>query len=291
MIVQDYHIRFITPCFLGGADAGKAELRASSIRGQLRWWFRCLGGNLEEEDFLFGSVRENAHHSSKIVVRIAEMTHYGDPNWYKSIPAQGMQPLTYLLGFFCGRTGRLSPKGGIPPGSSSMVRLYFKAAPSPKLNGAVRAFFSLGAMGFRATRGAGAICSTEHCLTSSGWDDLVSMLKVAGFHVALYKQTFPDWVKLLWFGGGLLKDQLRGRDGLGIKAGNRGGLANPLGSASPRQSSVLHLRPVMINDSLRLCLIEAPHHKILGLQAMNANGRNGSIIERLRGNLDMQWDA
>ena len=37
--------KLITPAFCGGAiPETQAESRAPSIRGQLRWWFRVLGG-------------------------------------------------------------------------------------------------------------------------------------------------------------------------------------------------------------------------------------------------------
>jgi CRISPR-associated protein Cmr1 len=58
-------VEFVTPCFLGGADnATLAEWRVPSVRGQLRWWYRCIagghyGGDLtrtrEGEVRLFGS--------------------------------------------------------------------------------------------------------------------------------------------------------------------------------------------------------------------------------------------
>ncbi|TAE90912.1 MAG: type III-B CRISPR module RAMP protein Cmr1 [Verrucomicrobia bacterium] len=44
MIISHYQLEIITPCFCAGADQGIAEIRAASIRGQLRWWFRVLGG-------------------------------------------------------------------------------------------------------------------------------------------------------------------------------------------------------------------------------------------------------
>lgn len=41
----ELRLEFITPCFLGGANSDRAaEWRASSIRGQLRWWLRAVAG-------------------------------------------------------------------------------------------------------------------------------------------------------------------------------------------------------------------------------------------------------
>ncbi|MCL2104631.1 MAG: type III-B CRISPR module RAMP protein Cmr1 [Kiritimatiellaeota bacterium] len=44
MILYTNRLSFITPTFLAGANQNTPEIRASSIRGQLRWWFRVLGG-------------------------------------------------------------------------------------------------------------------------------------------------------------------------------------------------------------------------------------------------------
>jgi CRISPR-associated protein Cmr1 len=60
---ETFKVEIVTPCFLGGAR-GTAEWRSASIRGQLRWWFRAVGGTQwrgdldhvrREEARLFGS--------------------------------------------------------------------------------------------------------------------------------------------------------------------------------------------------------------------------------------------
>ncbi len=56
MIIKTYNIELLTPCFCAGADQTKAEIRAPSIRGQLRWWFRALGGTPQGEKEVFGGV-------------------------------------------------------------------------------------------------------------------------------------------------------------------------------------------------------------------------------------------
>ena len=39
---QEFEVEIVTPLFLGGADPNKAELRAPSIKGALRFWWRAL---------------------------------------------------------------------------------------------------------------------------------------------------------------------------------------------------------------------------------------------------------
>ncbi len=74
-----YHATFtlesITPIFMRGADQGKAEIRASSIKGLMRWWFRALAGSYfgddveglrEAENFVFGSTERKSHVSVEL---------------------------------------------------------------------------------------------------------------------------------------------------------------------------------------------------------------------------------
>lgn len=283
METRVYHIAFLTPCFCAGAEQTRAELRPSAIRGQLRWWFRCLGGTPAEEQDVFGGVHGDNPTASTFSIRVRVKPNDGFKDWHLQIPKQGVEDArAYLLGFFCGRTGRLQTNdGALPPGSKAVLQVTFKRPPSPKLEQALRIFFSIGALGFRATRAAGAFATVapQQALTTQGWKDIASELRAAGFHVALLAADFNvDWVSLIRFAGDLLKNKLRGRDGLDIGAGRNGTKPNALGSAEPRQASVLHLRPVRIDGRLRLALIEAPHARILGQPARRAHGNRASII-------------
>ncbi len=279
MIRRTYDIEFLTPCFCAGAEQTHAELRAASIRGQLRWWFRCLGGSPAEEREVFGGVHGKNPTASYLAIRVTKQPQGGEKDWHNKIPQQGAGPKAYLLGFFCGRTGRLNYSGAIPPGSKATVEVMCKRSPSQRLEQTLRIFFSIGALGFRATRAAGALASKQHALTIQTWEALAEQLRGAGFQVALLKEAFgSDWVRLLQFAGDLLKNKLRGGAGLGLGAGRGGTNPNALGSADPRQASVLHLRPVRIDNQLRLALIEAPHQRILGQPARRAHGNRGSII-------------
>ncbi len=71
----------ITRCFAGGAEPEKqAEIRVPAIRGQLRWWFRVLGGFAslarqpvrEQEEFIFGSAAGGAGKASRLIVRVKQ---------------------------------------------------------------------------------------------------------------------------------------------------------------------------------------------------------------------------
>lgn len=45
-----FHCKVITPMFLAGADGQTPELRAPSIKGAMRFWWRALNGHLVEKD-------------------------------------------------------------------------------------------------------------------------------------------------------------------------------------------------------------------------------------------------
>ena len=276
---RPYEIEFLTPCFCAGAEQARAELRPASIRGQLRWWFRCLGGTHAEEHAVFGGVHGDSLAASTVAVRVLRQPHGGQKDWPAQIPQQGVAPRAYLLGFFCGRTGRLNSNGALPPGSNAMIEVTFKRPPTERFEQTLRVFFSIGALGFRTTRAAGALASDRHSLSQESWNELSAELHAAGFQVALVDQDFgADWVRVLGYAGDFLKNKLRGRDGLGIGAGRNGSTANALGSAEPRQASVLHLRPVRLAGQMRLALLEAPHQRILGQPARRAHDNRGSIL-------------
>lgn len=280
MITRLYHIEFLTPAFCAGADQTKAELRPSSLRGALRWWFRALGGSLQEEEFWFGSVRLNHIGASRLTVRVQTQPAGGHVDWHKSIQPREMDRSAYLLGFFCDRTRRLQSNGAIPPGSKATVAVILHRPASELINLTLQTFFSIGGFGFRATRTAGSLEATEHRLTQDSWNTLTGKLETVGFRTALLHAPHASWIKVVDAAGSLLKHRIRSKsDGLGISAGKNGTTPNALGSASPRQASVLHFRAVRIDGLLRLALLEPPHNRILGQRALRAHGSRGSIIQ------------
>lgn len=71
-----FEIETITPMFLSGADQGKAELRAASIKGLLRFWWRALQAESDlnnlraRESAIFGSSDEKKGGGSSFAIRI-----------------------------------------------------------------------------------------------------------------------------------------------------------------------------------------------------------------------------
>ncbi len=69
-----FECEVITPMFLGGADGKSAELRAPSIKGALRFWWRAMNGHLplkdlhEREAEIFGGGGDKGKRSQVIVM-------------------------------------------------------------------------------------------------------------------------------------------------------------------------------------------------------------------------------
>lgn len=75
MLVAGFECQLITPLFMAGADQGRAELRAPSIKGAIRWWFRAmmggvLGDNIPQLHRLESRVFGSTDAGSPISVRI-----------------------------------------------------------------------------------------------------------------------------------------------------------------------------------------------------------------------------
>lgn len=71
-----FEIETITPMFLAGAEQGKAELRAASLKGLLRFWWRALQAESDieklrnRESQIFGSSDEKLGGGSSFSIRI-----------------------------------------------------------------------------------------------------------------------------------------------------------------------------------------------------------------------------
>ena len=271
MRTRTFTLEFLTPCFCAGADQTHAELRPSAIRGQLRWWFRAIGGSAQEESVVFGGVTEPNASASLIQIRAMSLPGDGENGWWKAIEPTGISPSAYLLGFFCGKK-RLQPNGALAPKSRAKLHLQYGQLPNAsveeKLEKSIHLFLYMGAIGYRITRTAGAFATVEKPLSQASFSELTQFLSDKGFRTELDPKQFVSWPELVWHSGQMLKNRFR--KGMGISAGRNGTSANPLGSATPRQASILHFRPIRLDGQLRLLLIEAPHQRILGIDAQRS---------------------
>lgn len=172
MKAETFHLELITPCFCAGAEPDQqAEIRAPSIRGQLRWWFRTLGGFRslasmsvrEQEAMIFGSTAGNDGTAGKLVVRLAscrvadavrdgqEIGHrsFSDPA-YLTFPIQTRERLGQKVGY--------NGRGVLLEGNFALQLLWRGDSTHwPGMEALVSIFAHLGALGFRGRRAMGAL--------------------------------------------------------------------------------------------------------------------------------------
>lgn len=142
--MSTYRLEFITPLFSRGAYEDRPEVRPASIRGQLHWWFRALGGQSQDENAIFGSVHGGAT-ASKIVVRVSSVV--GNIGRVNTLPHKNGD--------------QASPKTAFQTGTHFDLHILTRLG---GLKGSLLAAFDrtleswllLGTLGLRGTRAAGS---------------------------------------------------------------------------------------------------------------------------------------
>lgn len=275
----NYHLEFITPCFCAGANQAVAELRPTSIRGKLRWWFRIVGGTSEEEAEIFGSIHGGGYASS-LIVRVQQ---HGLLQKWQPIQLFRESNTGYLL-YFAEKSAdgaRWVAGGALPIGSNFDLQLLWRRPVGKSAKGAfdlaLDCFLMFGSLGLRATRGLGTFVCAEVPFSPAGFEDVVARVK----------HRSPQFIAEMGiFSGGqsqlldALGAQLRGLR-IGYSAGRQGqSNPTPLGSSSrPRQTSAVYLRPVRESgDRYRLVVFEAPGEKVLGLESRRGAPRLGNGV-------------
>jgi CRISPR/Cas system CMR-associated protein Cmr1 (group 7 of RAMP superfamily) len=147
-------IKFLTPMFCRGAYQDTPELRAPSIRGMVRWWFRALGGTRDEEKEIFGGLNRFGERTrgkaiaSRLVVRVSSLQTkraVPDPLTLPHKQArQGSPQAAFAAGgrFLVQVSSRL---GGLSPGLAQ------------KVTRSLEVWLLLGALGLRANRAGGSV--------------------------------------------------------------------------------------------------------------------------------------
>ncbi len=284
MKTQPYNLTFITPCFCAGADQAAAEIRAPAIRGQLRWWFRALGGTAEMEGRLFGSVAENKAGASIVMLR-TRLIQQGIPwppfpmkmgtdgayiwyfasvasdkkRWWKTPPGKGNQP-----------PGSLNPLGHLPPGSRFELQITLRKALPQKEEAlwqdTLEATLRFGGVGMRSTRGMGAwYCESYSPDLAETMAAAKRLLEPRGFVVRFRDTAFRRWEDAVFDAEKWLKSDLRKE----FNANRRP--ESPLGGIRDnpkfRQTSAVYLRPIVVKAGYGLLIFEAPHIRVLAPEA------------------------
>lgn len=273
MSPKTYHLQLLTPCFCAGANQSIAEIRAPSIRGKLRWWFRVVGGDATQEGEVFGSVREEASGSSSVVVRVTEAAVA--PKW-QPVKFSPNSNTGYILYFAkaSAQGARWEATGAIPEGTKFSLVLDWRRKVSEDSRAtfdlALQCFLMLGSLGLRSTRGLGSFECEELRFGTTAFEELLSMIRKRSpnFHAGLGQFAGSEGQ---WLDG--LGAQLRG-----LRKGYSSSKPTPLGSSQPRQASAVYLRPVRDNGKARIVVFEAPAEKILGRESRIGSPRLGNGV-------------
>jgi len=153
--VATFEVEAITPIFMRGADQRCAEIRASSIKGLMRWWFRALAGNYfgndivglkKVEDYVFGSTGGR----SRVILSL-ELDDKNNLEYDKK-PLPMVWRKDRKTKMTIGRLQGSAIKG--------KFNVYIKSYNDDLLELAfysLYTLFTLGSIGFRHTRGAGSV--------------------------------------------------------------------------------------------------------------------------------------
>lgn len=263
MITSIYTFECITPCFCAGADQTKAEIRPSSIRGSLRWWFRALGGSKELETKVFGGTDPIS--ASSILLRVSNIS--ARPVGRLPQP-QGIDPLSYILYFpsVSSDKKRWNESACYGPGTTFQIEIKqirkISIDAEKLLTHTILAFRHFGSIGMHVTRGLGAVQCSK--VDSESWKRAIECIESAGFTYQKSAYTHEIWQAVLKEAGQWLQNDMRKEFGAG--GNKKPAQATGLGSALPvRQTSAVYLRPIKQNDKLVFAAFEAPHNRVLGI--------------------------
>lgn len=226
-----FHCKVITPMFLAGADGQTPELRAPSIKGAMRFWWRALNGHLgveemrEKEVKIFGGAIGDKAFKSNVFVRIKKQnlnysqdkfpyhnysTYYrrgrmvGSPGREKQMDEFKINILDYLA-FGISDRGNIG-RPYITPGSAFQVELKSVKLSAEQFKGVIKAFVTLvqyGGLGSRSRNGFGGIKIENNGVERVRIDNVKS--DIAGFTAASIKTeivyedeaTHNSWDKAL----------------------------------------------------------------------------------------------
>ncbi len=160
-----FDLEFVTPAFIGGADGKNAELRASSFKGMIRFWWRILygahyGNNiLEKENEIFGGTNDNAHKSNVILTLETKENPQVKMDAFSKNP---MDVLNYLA-YGKRKMGKTEDAFYIVPGEKFTMKISIsKKLSTEQINQVVNSvifFTRYGCVGSKARNGYGSMAT------------------------------------------------------------------------------------------------------------------------------------
>jgi len=168
-----FEVEIITACFCAGAEPEKqAEIRAASIRGQLRWWFRVLGGfkslahkSLEQqESAIFGAAADGSSSAGSLTVRVSGLVPRPDPRNDVRMEATIRDCGYFLFPLRTEGNGTTHDRSAFNAdmdavGPTFNLDILWRGDPKiiSDLQSLITVFAHLGSLGFRGRRAMGAL--------------------------------------------------------------------------------------------------------------------------------------
>lgn len=232
MTWERYDLELLTWTFCSGADQKRAEVRIPSIRGQVRWWFRALGGTWEEERAVFGGVLGDQPRRSAVVMRLAEPVVADRAVNLQDLDLAKDPELGYLL--FPLRPTKAAGdqrRGVIEPEKGNRFQLLVgwrrpvvEEALQTRLRLALQAWILLGGLGTRSRRGFGSVWPQEDRLPETALrtlEDVRTRLKFLAGRSRKHPRVMTlgpgssDWKEALRKAAKWLKDYRTGSTSFG----------------------------------------------------------------------------
>lgn len=162
MIRQTFEIEIITPCFCAGAlPEHRAEIRVPSIRGQLRWWFRVLGGfkNPISEETIFGAAAGDEGTSGMLQLQIQQPIASADRRNAEDLGGGMNSDLGYALFPLRPFGGSDGKRGVMKEGTTFSLIVTWRGNSTNwhDIASLVTVWANLGSLGFRSRRTMGAL--------------------------------------------------------------------------------------------------------------------------------------
>ncbi|MCP5525938.1 MAG: hypothetical protein H7A47_03930 [Verrucomicrobiales bacterium] len=254
---------FLTCAFPHGAyqspGFNRPELRAPSIKGQLRWWYDALFADEKEEQRLFGfvSTRQNSrlglrgNEASRILLRLRPLTAQTSTAPTEFMPHKGREGGT---------------KQAIPAGARYEIAIHPRRGPLTteqhrRLERVLDAWLLLGAVGQRSNRGAGSVWPDDAPVEEAAlMERAKGLLAGSKLRCALLDRVYTTESELRSEAGDFLHAPTTR-----VQRGSRDiEIAEPwwpFGAAADRKPSPLKLRAVQLGGQLRLVAIwDGRHH-------------------------------
>lgn len=183
MITMVRHYELITPLFGGGVEASVVDtdmpIRGTTIRGQLRFWWRATRGAFGKgdaglkalkaaEDAIWGSTEMVSPISIEVVITKSG-SHYQPKNWNNS-PIQNVGDPSSTLGYAAFPL-RDKDHGAIVKEIEFELKISFPKTLSEDLQSALWAWDTFGGVGARTRRGFGALNCLEFKFPDSNSPD------------------------------------------------------------------------------------------------------------------------